>query len=386
MDRNLELRPKLSLCMIVKNESQKLPRCLEAVKSHVDEMMIVDTGSIDDTVEIAQSYGAKVEYFQWCDDFAAARNYAISKASGEWILMLDADEQLVVESTDFLAAIAAKPEIVAYLLPYTEAVEAINLTDSYRISLFRNIPELRYVGRFHEELKYDDRDRIGNAIGYLNGLKIFHYGFGEVERTQKNIHRNIPILERIRQEEGLSLKLLYCLAEKYRNTEQPEKAQECYAEAFDRLFPNLMTGEKPEPFIFIPSLMYAMGIQSLPQKDYETVKLLCQRGLEWTPNYPPLMYLTGALVRELGFSLGAIPYFQNCLQMYRENSYYTSEPFDRSFMTTYPAYELGSIYINLERPQEALSAFEMALSFDSNFTLALEKINQIEEFLASQNL
>ena len=80
--------------MIVKNEEDCLDRCLDSVHGLVDEIIVVDTGSTDRTVEIAQAHGARVEHFVWCDDFAAARNYSLSFAEGDWILILDADESL----------------------------------------------------------------------------------------------------------------------------------------------------------------------------------------------------------------------------------------------------------------------------------------------------
>ncbi len=82
----------LSLCMIVKNEEQHLANCLTSAKPVVDEIIVVDTGSTDRTKQIATAFGAKVVDFEWADDFAAARNYSISLASGRWILILDADE------------------------------------------------------------------------------------------------------------------------------------------------------------------------------------------------------------------------------------------------------------------------------------------------------
>jgi glycosyltransferase involved in cell wall biosynthesis len=94
-------KPLISLCMIVKDEAQRLPRCLASAKPYVDETVVVDTGSQDETISIAKEYGAKVSSFQWCDDFAAARNYSLSLATGQWILLLDADEELVVEDQNF---------------------------------------------------------------------------------------------------------------------------------------------------------------------------------------------------------------------------------------------------------------------------------------------
>ncbi|HAA29942.1 MAG TPA: hypothetical protein DCE56_22435 [Cyanobacteria bacterium UBA8553] len=373
-------KPILSLCMIVKNERHNLPRCLASIKPYVDEMIVVDTGSEDDTPEIAAKHGAKVRYFQWCDDFAAARNYAISQASGDWILMPDADEELVVNLEDFLAPINSQPEVIAYKIALTEANDT-SRTPAYLIRLLRNLPDLKYTGRFHEQLRYQNQYLSSHQIGYLESAKILHYGYTQEQILQKNITRNIPILERARQNEGLSLMLLYTLAGMYANTQQAQKAQECYCEALDRLLPNLIDGTVPNEFSFVPSLIFTLGVQSLQQEDYETARLLCQRGLEWCSNYPPLNYLAGATIRALGFSLGAVAYFENCIHLGREGNYYKGEPFEVSYITTYPAYDLGCVYLEMGRVQEAIAAFELALSFDANFTAAQEKIDEIREDL-----
>jgi len=87
----------ISLCMIVKDEEQTISKCLESVKSVVDEIIIVDTGSTDATKEIVKKYDAKVYDFQWIEDFSAARNFAFSKATKEYILWLDADDIIDTE-------------------------------------------------------------------------------------------------------------------------------------------------------------------------------------------------------------------------------------------------------------------------------------------------
>src|SRR5204863_18128 len=82
---------KLSLCMIVKDEEEMLPGCLEPIRHHVDEIIVVDTGSTDRTVEIAESFGAKVIHFPWNGSFSDARNVGLDAASGDWLMYLDAD-------------------------------------------------------------------------------------------------------------------------------------------------------------------------------------------------------------------------------------------------------------------------------------------------------
>ncbi len=377
-------KPILSLCMIVKNEKENLPQCLDSVKPYVDEIIVVDTGSQDGTPEIALQYGATVKYFEWCDDFASARNYSISQASGDWILMMDADEKLVVNRENFLEEITATPEIIAYTLAYTEINDLQESIPTYRISLFRNLSELRYVSRFHEYLKYKNQYISTDQTSHTESLRILHYGhFKELDR-QKDISRNIPILEQMRREEGLTLMLLYTLGDIYSKTQQPEKANECYAEGFERLRQNFTHGNPPEEFHRVPCLIYAIGMQSIEKKDYETAWLVCQRGLEWCPDYPPLNYLAGMILNGSGFPQGAAAYFEKCIQLGQEGNYYKGEPFDLVFITTHPAYNLGLIYIELERPQEALAAFELALSFNPKFTAAQEKVDRLRQYLATQ--
>ena len=87
-------KPRLSVCMIVKNEERFLGQCLASVKDIAHELIVIDTGSTDRTVEIALEHGAQVGHFEWCNDFAAARNASIAPATGDWIVFLDADEEL----------------------------------------------------------------------------------------------------------------------------------------------------------------------------------------------------------------------------------------------------------------------------------------------------
>ncbi|MCT7950806.1 glycosyltransferase family 2 protein [Ancylothrix sp. C2] len=373
---------KISFCAIVKNEGANLRRCLASVKPYVDELVVVDTGSTDDTVEIAREFGAKLGYFEWCDDFAAARNYALSLVTFDWVLVLDADEELVVFE-DYFRESLIDCNLLGYTLQRREASQPDGMTPLHTLRLFRNLPELRFEQRFHEDLRYENKLLRADKIGFLESLRILHYGYETAEvRFQKSLNRNIPILERIRAEEGLSLMLLYCLAGMYADTQQPLKAMECYQEAFDRLFLNLLEGNPPEDFRFVPSLLVNLAVHFLQENNFEDPQFLLQRGLEWCPNFPPLNYLAGVTHRGLGLTEEAIAFFENCIKIGRENCYYTGEPFDGGYMTIYPAYDMACVFRELGQLEEARKAFELALSFDENFGPArdaLEKLNQIIE-------
>ena len=102
--------PRISLCMIVKNEEKRLERALSWGEGILWEKIVVDTGSTDGTVALAEELGAKVSHFDWIDDFAAARNFALRQAKGDWILTLDADEWPVPETSGKLASIVRQAE------------------------------------------------------------------------------------------------------------------------------------------------------------------------------------------------------------------------------------------------------------------------------------
>lgn len=368
----------VSFCTIVKNEQHNLPRCLSSIQPYVDEIIVVDTGSEDKTIEVAHQYGAQVQHFTWCDDFAAARNYAISQAAGDWILMLDADEELVVETENWRSQLIQDSHILAYRLLLSDIHQPITALPTLR--LFRNLPELRYAGRYHEQLKYNNQLIKDSAIKTLPGVKILHYGYSNEQLLEKHLTRDIPLLERVRQQESLSLLLLGTLADAYLRTDQLEKAQECWAEAFERLTPNLITGTLPEETVRLRALLFTIGANFLhAHQDCETTLLLCQKGLEWFPNYPPLNHLTGILLRELGFLLGATAYFKKCIQMGQDGSYDEREPFDRRFITVWSANDLGLAYLKLKQFDKAREAFKLALSFDPDYAPAKENLAAISQ-------
>jgi len=93
----LRVRPSISACMIVRNEEKLLPGCLESIRDWVDEIIVVDTGSSDATLDIARQYGARVFQQPWEGDFSKHRNYSVEQASGDWLLIIDADERFVLE-------------------------------------------------------------------------------------------------------------------------------------------------------------------------------------------------------------------------------------------------------------------------------------------------
>lgn len=148
----------ISLCMIVKNEERILARCLDSLKGLMDEIIIVDTGSVDRTKEIAARYTDKIYDFEWVDDFSAARNFAFSKATQEYIYSADADEVLSEENRERFLQLkeALLPEIEIVQMKYGNQLQfgtVYNFDEEYRPKLFKRQREFVWEEAIHETVR-----------------------------------------------------------------------------------------------------------------------------------------------------------------------------------------------------------------------------------------
>lgn len=190
----------LSACVIVKDEEKNLPRWLHCMQGLADELIIVDTGSTDRTVEIAQQAGAQVYEFHWQDDFAAAKNFAIEQAAGEWILFLDADESFAAEARAQLRPLLQtlqKKRLVAGLISPLTSINPQNpeevVSRCYQVRVFRREKTIRYQGRIHERLVNTDKEKVTREFRMSN-LVIIHTGY-YFDNAQAKGERNLRILK-----------------------------------------------------------------------------------------------------------------------------------------------------------------------------------------------
>ncbi len=220
--------------MITRDESHNLPDCLASVKDIVDQIVVVDTGSTDNTIDIARSFKAEVFHFDWIDDFSKARNYSIQQARGDWILWLDADERLLPASINVVRGLLkreAKP--VIYKTHIRNRMSSGNYeywSTAHR--LFNNRRGIKFSGSIHEQvspsvaaLKGEERD---------SEIQIDHLGYGlsESEMTAK-FSRNEKLLVKLVTAEPDNAYAHYTLAQNYGLQNDPGKALGCYQKALD---------------------------------------------------------------------------------------------------------------------------------------------------------
>lgn len=268
----------ISLCLISKNEAHCLAHCLDSARQLVDEIIVVDTGSTDGTAEIAAGQGAAVFHFSWTDDFAAARNYAVSKARGHWILVLDADEVL---------APVSRPELVSYLEQtpaegyYFEIISYLDgghkTVNDYVVRLFKNKPAYRFSGSIHEQVAGSIQSHHPAGQLPVAPYTIHHYGYLPQEAARKHkFERNTAIIQKA------------------------------------------LRHNPRDPF-----LHYSLAIEHLQRKDFRQAGLLLESTLprlEGTEGYIPQV-LAALLLTKVAQpdDAGAEALFGNCLQALPDN-------------------------------------------------------------------
>ncbi len=226
-------KPLISLCMIVKNEQHCLRECLESVKDVVDEMVIVDTGSTDKTVDIAKEFGATIGNFNWIGDFAKARNASLQLCQGEWILYMDADERLTPESAAMLRSMLLQTpaEVGAFICtiisPHRQADAESEIHRGGYPRLFRNYgyPKVEFRGRVHEQITPSLIECGAHIVN--SSLVIQHTGYDiDRDRMQEKVRRNYELLIKHVQEEPLNAYAWFQLGQTLGRMNVPENSEQ----------------------------------------------------------------------------------------------------------------------------------------------------------------
>ncbi len=228
----------LGLVMIVRNEARGLARCLESVRPWVDDLLVLDTGSTDDSVAIARQHGARVAHFEWVNDFSAARNAALALSPCDWQLVLDGDEWLVAGGPALRALKHQAPTFVGRVavnsvFDQTGAAEPVHASSH----LPRLLPRgCRYEGRIHEQPVFDGPRHT------LTAIEVAHDGYLPTQMQAKG-DRNRQLLTLAVEEHPGDAYLHYQLGKDHEVHDRFALALPCYAQALSLLGPH--AGRQP---------------------------------------------------------------------------------------------------------------------------------------------
>ena len=340
---------KLSLAMIVKNEARCLARCLGSIRAVVDEIIVADTGSTDDTVKIAGEYGAKVARFAWINDFAAARNFALEQCAGEWILALDADEY----ASDALAAelrnfIAGPPQIGRLKIVSDFRHGGQTLRSSTFVS--RLFPRgAKFEGRIHEQIA-SPLPRVN-----LRG-ELWHDGYLETKKSE----RNISLLQAELAREPRSAYLQFQLALEFTSLGQPRDAFACLQKARAAMRPS-------DPFA--PNVIVDFLYAAMELKQYDVGLEAIRTSESWLADFPDFHHVCGLFyMRYVGSNpakyLADLPKIEQSFQRslaLGETEKYKSVHGAGSFLASY---NLGVFYHAMGDEARARNCLEAAAEQD----------------------
>ena len=306
----------LSLCMIAKNEEHQITRCINSAKPFVDQIIVVDTGSTDNTVQIARGLGAEVYQIEWQDDFSQARNKSLEHARGDWILFLDCDEELDQNSAPVLREVIKDEKYDSYWLQFINIYNNKPSSSFLSLRLFRNNPKFRFECLIHEQIlpsiiKHSSPERIGQA-----NVNVYHYGYENSEIINKNkIERNIRILNKARDVYGDAGFINFYLGVEHQRIGDYPKALEYYTASLSKS----SLKESYTPAMVRSIIQCLINLQR-----FEEALNLINQYLNIYPDYTDLMYIKGILYSELGKYNEALDCMNQCIVMGPPPNHYFS--------------------------------------------------------------
>ncbi len=308
----------ISQCLIVKNEEENIEYCLSHLKSVVDEQIVVDTGSTDRTVEIAEGMGAKLFHFDWIDDFSAARNFALSKAKGDWIIFLDSDEYFSESSVSLIRNFIKNVNgnrningISSELINIDKDKNVISTVKNASPRIFRNRKSVKYRKRIHEILSDAKREKFNFTVVCLDGskeLKILHTGYDKnVVREKNKNERNIDMLKRELAENSSDSHInLYISKSMYMKEDYKESLY--YAlQALEYMNSNCEQDYYHEIYSYIIFNMYMMNYL------YDEIKSIFEQAVYKYPEYPDYYWAMGMTELRNGSAERAADLMEKCI-------------------------------------------------------------------------
>lgn len=227
-------KPRLTVCLIARNEEEFIGKCLSSIKPIAHQIVVVDTGSTDRTMEIARELGAEVHSFAWNDNFSDARNASLAHARGDWILVLDADEELPASEHAKLLKDMTNDHAIGFRLPMVHrGMESRGIDHVPR--LFRNAPGVFYVGRVHEQVftTVVVQGKTWGLASEVGTAQLVHYGYApEVMKSRGKVERNLGLLETAAQEMPDEPNIIMNLGLELVRSGKLDEGVERYREAF----------------------------------------------------------------------------------------------------------------------------------------------------------
>lgn len=351
----------VSVCMIAKNEDNHIEECLKRLRPCRFEIIVVDTGSVDRTVEIAHKYADRVFHFAWCDDFSSARNFSIQQAANDWVLTIDCDEYLenvnLADLEDSLVRNRKAVGMVTRNNPYT--VQGARSIMSERIGRLFNRNFCHYEGTVHEQV----RTLQGKEPDQFSiPLTFYHEGYVEESDKRMRATRNLEMLLHDLVLKGPSPYMYFQLGQNYLSLNDLEKAAHYY-----KLGIELNTDPSSD---FARNMTEAYGYCLMNLAKYDDAMSLKEYYDQFSDR-ADFVYLMGMLHMKKGETAEAIAEFEKATKL--------STP-SRKGVNSYRAFfQIADIYESMGDSEKARTYYKKC----GNFEPALRRLKELSAQSAS---
>lgn len=291
-------KKRISLCMIVKNEADLLSRCLSSAQACADEIIVVDTGSIDDTIAIAKTFGARVFESPWQNDFSLARNVSLKQATGDWILWLDADDIMPAESIPLIRSLANDAFACVYGFTVRNQKPGETGSSFIQARMFPNRKDLFFERRIHEQIMLSAM-RAGLALVAHPEIVVEHHGYADPAVVHKKAERNVALLLEEFDPKNPDAVLALEIAESYILADNPTAGQIWYTKTLN--FPNIQT---TMPHIASQAYM-GIGKACNDEENYLEAIVLFDKAIALLPRRVDALYCKAVSQELLGDISGA---------------------------------------------------------------------------------
>jgi hypothetical protein len=353
----------LTVCLITRFAGKSIAAAVRSVAGVAQQVVVVDTGSKDDTVAAAKEAGATVDVVPWHEDFSQVQNQALQMATGDWILWLNPDEELLPQSVDELRTAMAREDALAYMVVRSDRIHPDRpdqTSQSTQLRLFRKFEGVHWVGRSHAALHppLGDVATARNMRIYSSTITLLRHAYLSPV-TPPKLRWSAHLLELELRDRPNDMGHLIEYGRTLQLLNDPN-AHAVYARAIDQLLPRLADPNPPGPLVAV-LLEYILRVPTaayegkLPQKDVPALVL------RWFPASPPLLWaLSERLFANQDFR-NAATLLEACIQLGRTGQYDASQPFDASIMGSAAQMNLGICYARLGEKEKAAACWRTCL-------------------------
>ncbi|MHC1724295.1 MAG: glycosyltransferase [Aminipila sp.] len=295
----------VTAALIVKNESEHIENCLRRIVNAVDEIVIVDTGSTDQTIEISRNFPkVKIIDFQWCDDFAAARNAAFPHITNDWVIWIDADEYLYDADIHSIKEVAGIFHNITAPVLIRVGIMCENddggITGKYSVSrMFRMKDKFKFFGKIHEQVVLNENNLYENENIFSRAVQIrfLHHGYKLAEMQKKNkLERNIELLKKMVDENPNDPAWLFFYGRELFNSDRFDESLEILDQCEKASSQYLNFGRILEVYTMIAKILFI-------KNDYDSAEKVCKKALKEREDFPDILYLLALIHVKRGTSM-----------------------------------------------------------------------------------